>query len=58
MGDKRKDANEGDGEEETQTTDEKIDEEDQDDPKAKILVMRDASSRVHRERGSMLMGRA
>ena len=46
MGDKSKDANEGDGEEEARTKDQTFDEEDKDDRKAKFLAMRDAISRA------------
>ena len=46
MGGKSKDAADGEGEDEAQTTDEMFEAEDSDDQKAKILVMRDAISRV------------
>ena len=46
MGNKSRNASDDDGEEEIQTTNKKFEEEDKDDQKAKILVMRDARSRV------------
>ena len=46
MGDKNTDVNEEDAEEDARISEDKFEEEDKDDQKAKILVMRDARSRL------------